>query len=312
MNTKNDNSLHKEAILTKEFGKHLSSKYQYKELFEDKNTAGSDPFDSIGLIKNKIILIEYKNTISPGQVFYIGSKGSSIEKKIATVLKLIYSRQDSKTYNAIKEHITNTTVPLVWIVANGISKTTIQKLDNLLKERCIEWQFNYKVSMWKKEKEEILLSSSVEFDKTMSHEEIHIPVLPNTSKKRSEKLNKKKLNDIIEKIELSRVFEELISVFRELQLKPTYNIGNVNYSPNNGGYSLFGIWPKKSSKTNGLLLTISVEKINEHFGTKFESVNDLGLVRNNTKVGNLGYNSYLNSKTVVQEIKKRIAKASNI
>ena len=93
---------YKEETLIKHFMPWFTKTRNYIEKFEDTDTSGSDPVDSAGFIDNKIILIEFKHSISPKEVRYIGSAGSSIEKKIRTVLNNLYHDQDDRVTRSLK------------------------------------------------------------------------------------------------------------------------------------------------------------------------------------------------------------------
>ena len=301
-----DNSNHKEIKLTQEFGTYLKETKQYEELFEDENTAGSDPFDSLGLIGNKLILIEYKHKISPSQIFYEGSRGSSIEKKIGQVLHLIYNKENSNTYNSIKEHITNKTIPEIMIVLNHISKHSANKLEKLLVKRSTEWQFNYKVILWKDKEENIIIENknNLTFDKL--HTEIELPTFLNTAPKRAPKLTYDRICEQFREEQIEHLYSYLKVKLEKLNLEPTYNINNVNFKLKTGGNALVGIWPYKSNMKNGILITYDIQGLNNGFNRAFKTSDDLGLIRNTQKIGFLGFNSFLNSKEKIKLFTDRL------
>lgn len=302
-----DNIRHKEAIITTEFIDWFKKNENYIELYEDKETTGSDPFDSAGVIDDELILIEFKNQISKSMVCYENSKGSSIEKKIGQVLKLLYTKKDSNIFNSISEYYTDNKTPTLIIVAEKITKSAIELLKEMLERRSKDWQFHYKLIQWTNEKPIYLLDKNIPFQQSRKNSTIEIPNFPSTAIKRNAKLNDKTVEQKLKDIGKFNEFDLFKSYVLKAGFELKYNIKSVNFTFE--GKSLFGIWPFESDENNGLRMSFELEKINKFLNKKIESLEQLGVKRSKQKIGFLGFNGYIKDYNAMEKLIERIKNA---
>jgi len=303
---KNDNSIHKESRIAVSFTSWLKKEENYKELFDDFDTSGGDPFDSAGTIDNKLILIEFKYQISKSTVLYKNSSGSSIEKKIGQVLNIIYNQKKSKIFNAIKEVYNELTVPTVFIVAEKISKNASEILIKMLHNRSKEWRFNYAVCTWHKNKVNYLIDvRNNDYNKDKINSLINIPDFPSTSPKRNDSLNDEIISKRLLAIEKLKEYNLFLEYSKSIDAHLDYKIQCVNFKIN--GKTFFGIWPFKSDLQKGLRMTFEIEKINKTLNERIQSFKDLGISRSKNKLGYLGHNGYVKN---IPEMRSLIAKLS--
>lgn len=305
----NDNDTNKEAILTGRFIKWYSDKFNFIETFDDSDTSGSDPFDSAGFIDNKLVFIEFKHRVSLSQISYKNSLGSSIEKKIGQLLKLLYNEIDSKIFNSIKSKYNDKITPHLIIACDKISERATLRLNELLFIKSHEWFFTYEVLVWKNDKAISLTSNFDITNKIKSNREIHIPDFPSTAKPRKNRLNSEIAENRFIELGQEELFQILTNELEALGGKRIYNKNNLNFKfPNLSNKTIFGIWPFKSNSENGILLTFWFDGIIKEFNQNLKLIEDLGLIRNDFKVGHLGYNAYIKDKktlkTLLQKIKK--------
>lgn len=301
-----DNRTQKELVLTQEFTKWYKGK-GYFEFYDDLETSGADPFDSTGILGDDLIFIEFKYRISPRMVFYANATGSSIEKKIATLLKLVYNKENSQMYTSVKEHYTDFTRPKLIIVANAISKIALNELDILFKHLSYIWRFSYEVIIWNSDKEaNVVLSGNIDNTNNTDNRKINIPDYPSTAKTRPPKLTLEGARNKMKKKGLIDEFEMLTKYFADKGGKIVFTQNNLNFKFTQS--TIGGIWPEESSKSKGIMFTIFLDGLNNELKTKFKAISEMGLVRNNTKIGTMGYNVFIKNK---KEIKQLIEKIEN-
>lgn len=302
-----DNIRHKEAIITTEFTDWFKKNRNYIELYEDKETTGSDPFDSVGVIDDELILIEFKNQISKSMVYYENSKGSSIEKKIGQVLKLIYTQKDSNIFNSISEYYTDNKIPTLIIVAEKISERAIEFLTEMLESRSKDWQFHYKLIQWTNKKPIYLIDKNIPFQHSKKNSTIEIQNFPSTAKKRNSKLNDKTVEQKLKNIGKFNEFDLFKSYILKSGFELKYNIKSVNFTYK--GKSLFGIWPFESDEVNGLRMSFELDKINKLLNKKIESLEQLGVIRSKQKIGFLGSNGFIKDYNEMEKLIEKIKNA---
>ena len=304
-----DNIRHKEAIITTEFIEWFKKNKDYVELYEDKETTGSDPFDSAGIIDNDIYFIEFKNQISKSIVNYENSRGSSIEKKIGQVLQLIYTQENSNIFNSISQYYDENKIPTLIIVAEKISKRALDLLTEMLIRRSKDWQFHYKLIKWSNKKPTYLLEKNIFFQDLKKNSTIEIPYFPNTATKRNGKLNNKTLEQKLKKIEKLNEFNLLKNYLLGNNFELKYNIKSVNFTFE--GKSIFGVWPFESDVINGLRMSFELEKINKLLNLKINSLEELGITRSKQKLGFLGFNGFVSDKYEMEKLLKKLKTLAN-
>ncbi|MFY8021348.1 MAG: hypothetical protein ACOVP1_09130 [Bacteroidia bacterium] len=303
----NDNHSHKEHLLTVDFLNWFKKHTGYLELFEDSKTIGGDPFDSAGYIKNELILIEFKDKISSSIVSYENSKGSSIEKKIGQVLKQIYHKEHGRIYQAIQTHYTENQIPTIYIVVNSISRNALVSLIKLIEKRQLDWSFNAKIIQWKNGTGLTIYENSDVQCKHMKDDKIEFPLFKNTSPTRKKKLTDTIIIEQLSKIEKLSTYEIFINYCREKGLEIKKNTRSINIKKNR---SLFAIWPYDSDSVSGLRISFNMEQINLHINPNLSSFDDLGLYRNKSKIGYLGYNALIKDETAMKQFIKKLEKTS--
>lgn len=300
-----DNIQHKESKIAGDFTKWFKKEKNYTELYEDTDTSGGDPFDSVGMIENELYLIEFKSQISKSMVFYKNSKGSSIEKKIGQVLQQVYKRQNTNIYNSVSEHYTNSTVPNLIIVAEKISENAHQLLSNMLEKRSNEWQFNYSVIKWEKGNANYLLNKRhSSFLSLSSNASIEIPNFPSTSPKRNPNLNYEKVREKLSTIGKLEEYNLFIDYTTSIKANLVYNINCINIKL--AEKAVIGIWPFESDAKNGLRMAFEIDKVCELINKKITSFEDLGIPRSKQKLGYLGYNGYVRDITAMENLIERM------
>lgn len=299
-----DNISHKEAILTREFTEWFKKNRNYSELYEDVRTSG-DPFDSAGFIGDELVLIEFKNAISKSMVYYEGSTGSSIERKIGQVLNEIYRQKGTNIFNAIKNKYNEFTIPTLIIVVNRISESALEMLREMMGTRCNEWRFNYNIIIWDREKPKREVKGKCNMDNSVKNTEIVIPNFPNTAPKRTNYLNPEKVSKILTDKNLNEIWIDFKHFAENIGFKITYQAQNVGFINTQTNHMAIGVWPRKSSREKGLRMSFSIEQLNQ-INPKIKSFADLGIERSKSKLGFLGYNGYIANIKELQQLKRKI------
>jgi len=292
---------HGQENLGKKFLVWFNKKYSYQEKLIDLETRYADPVDSAGYIDQNVILIEFKHTLSAGQIDYQGSKGSSIEKKIRTALYQLYNNIPSRLSRAISI-CKDSKPPLFILAANSISSNAIEKLRNMLSKRAMEWNFNYQVILHNSDIPKIILEN---YECKAFQNDLHnifFEDMPSTAPKRRKKITIPKLMDSINIVGMREVLELFMKKADSHGGKLKPNIKNVNYSfpyKNSGrSDSVLGIWPSESSQNLGLCITLSPKELDHCFGFGADkSVSMLGKIGPNP--GYLGACIYVKSKDEV-------------
>lgn len=297
-----DNDSHNEIKLTLDFLNWFKNSTGYIELFEDSDTSGRDPIDSAGYIGNELILIEFKDKICSGMINYVSSKGSSIEKKIGQVLKQIYGKENSKIYNSIKTFYNENNVPNIYIVANSISKKALKLLTELVEKRQFEWYFNAKIILWENDIGITIYENTNVKIKNISDVNIKIIDFINTAPKRKAKLNEEQIIARLKSLNKFDEYQLFINSCHERNLSINMNIKSINIKKTK---TLFAIWPFDSDSINGLRISFNIEQINKELNSNIIDFSQLQVERNYSKIGYLGYNSYIKN---IDEMTKLIFK----
>ena len=119
----------------------LKIEHLYSEVLSDPNGGAGAICDSIGMIDDVPVLIEFKCSINPSMIEYNPERGSSIERKIRNSLEMLHA-------GIFLTNWKKDSIPRIWLVAENISKTSVEKLDQLLAKRSREWGFLYEFGSW--------------------------------------------------------------------------------------------------------------------------------------------------------------------
>lgn len=305
---KNDNQAHNESRISREFLKWYEEKVGYQELFEDRDTTGSDPFDSAGLIGKQDIFIEFKDRISPKQVYHKGSRGSSIEYKIVNLLRQVYIEKRGRIYDTVAPHMSLNNIPTLVVVAQKISPESKRLLIELLSNRSEEWSFSYKVFLWTGHDAIAIAQSDLSSTRDRYFPN-NLPELESTAPKRRERLNLEKVRYEMKRKDLLHLFDLLHLKIKNLGGTLQFNITNVNINfPKFNSHAMMGIWPYKSAPDDGICITYDFDSLNKSFRLGLDNVDQFPLSRNSgLKVGFLGNNAFIKSN---QEIEKLFSQLS--
>ena len=248
---------YKEETLIQQFMPWFIKTRQYIETFEDTDTSGSDPVDSAGFIDNKIVLIEFKHSVSPKEVRYSGSVGGSIEKKIRTVLNNLYHGQNDRITRSLKGiHLEHE--PLFILAVNRLSDNVRELLKQMLMELRPQWRFGYEIIKWNDDHGETLECSSPQPVSEDHLRAIQFPPMPSTAPKRLGQVSIEDCCAIMESKGLGLLMDTMLEKVQEFGGRKKGRAKNsVNFSlPPEITTAALGFWPNDSDAENGMLLLI--------------------------------------------------------
>lgn len=250
----------KEEEIANKFTEWFQSEFSYEQKLDDIETRYADPVDSAGFIEKDVVLIEFKDILSAGSIYYEGSKGSSIEKKLRTVLYNLYNNVNDRVTLALSGWDRSRT-PLFILAANSISKEAQKKLKNMLDDRSVDWKFDYIVYLWGDDYPSIIFEKRNVTTDMAGINDIEFPDMPSTAPKRSEKISIDDLMAIANKNSISEILDNFLDKLNSYKPVIKLNIKNVNFafpSRNNGSRdSVLGLWPEYFSMDNGILVSYS-------------------------------------------------------
>ena len=295
---------YKEEELTRMFMPWFSNARNYEEKFEDTDTSGSDPVDSAGFIKNQTVLIEFKDSLSPKEVRYEGSKGSSIEKKIRTVLNNLYQNNNDNVTKELNGW-NRGQEPHFILVANRLSDNVLSLSKSMLEESSGKWHFGYEIIVWNGSSGETLLYSPPKSVPENLLESIRFPDMPSTALPRSKAMSVNKCIEIMEKKNLKELVDFMVEIVNEYGGKKNGSSnGNINFSfPPKIDRAVIGIWPMESNEENGILVTYWLEGLKRRFGLEDYDDNHLPGVKGPRK-GHLGASRYFKTIGEISEFWK--------
>lgn len=310
--TKSDNKSHQESEMTVDFVNWYKINYGYVELFDDVDTTGGDPFDSAGLLGDKLVFIEFKVSINPGQVTYAGSRGSTIEFKISNLLRDVYINQTGKIYESVKNELQNHAVPVLILVVKSISKSAIRALKEMLERTSSNWKFNYQVIIWSDSKGSVCLEnmSMIESDSMIVRK---IEKHKSTAPKRGAKLTLDEVSAHMELEGLSAKFEKLCEVLKTNGAKFVFNQQNMNIKfPSYSNRAMMGIWPRYSTKERGISLSYDFSALNLYCNEGLDDVDSFIFKRNQSrKIGFLGNNTFIKSDETIRQLSEVLSSSKS-
>ena len=125
----------------------LSEHRGYSELLSDEEAAG-DRVDSVGLMDDRIHLVEVKPVMHAGVAHHAGDRPGSIESKIAGVLRAIHAKEQDRVSRAVLGNWNPVHPPVVAMLATRYSANGLQGLEEVLQARSKEWLFDYRIWRW--------------------------------------------------------------------------------------------------------------------------------------------------------------------
>jgi hypothetical protein len=286
-----------EETLIRQFAPWFARTRGYIEKFEDTDTSGSDPVDSAGFIDNQTVLIEFKDSISPKEVRYRGSTGSSIEKKIRTVLHNLYQGENDRVTQSLKGWDQNHE-PLFILVVNRMSDTVVTLLNELLSQHGPEWRFGYEVIRWDGDHGETLISCPPKPAPSGVLQEIEFPQMPSTALPRKPPMPIDTLFTTLESAGLGSHIKAMLEKLKEFGgAKSGGGASHVNFSFPKISGSAIGIWPDHSNTEKGLCVAYWPEGLERKFGSTISQQTLPGI--EGPRMGHLGGIRFLKTESVV-------------
>jgi hypothetical protein len=262
----------------------------YLEELSDPNGGAGALCDSVGMIGDRPVLIEFKRAVTPSIVAYSSKKSSSLERKVRNTLEDLHNEKFLKHWN-------KATIPFVWIVAERISQDASDRLNTVLSERTEEWYFEYEFGVW----------SGVSYsqlgkgpDTPISPEQLRnvtFPSMPWPGENRSPKRNFDEFQNIARQQGAREIFDYLIDRVHQQGFSIEYNRSSMNIkAPGTNTKkkrNVIGIWPGDSNQ-KGLCVSADRKRLTECFpDSKVETCSSPGA--NAPAGGYLGPRVYLAS-----------------
>lgn len=300
----NETRVEPETKLAKAFLPWFKDMTGYDERIDDIDTSSSDPIDSAGYQGSDTLLIELKVKVGAGLIYYEGSTGSSIEKKICTALRHLYQEPNSRLGKALRDWYSGRE-PIFMLVANTYTGSAMPKLEELLSRRSLDWRFGYELLHWTgttAESQIKKLPSDVSIGELRS---IKFPNMPNTAKPRAKGMSDA---DVQEKA-IEKGLEPVLAAFhRNLEENGAVRNAqkhNIAYSFPNRNHgnkkAVLTIWPGHFDRSKGILIACHEERLIDCFDIADEIDLDRDLPgQPGPKVGHLGESRYLATVTNVE------------
>jgi hypothetical protein len=114
---------------------------------EEYDALGS-PIDSVGLMNDRLLMIEVKQKINGGHVNHAPGRSGSIEGKIARTVKGLHEGRSDAIWPAIRTAWQSGRPPVFVILAGTYSESGLRLLSDLCKGRSSEWLFDYRIWRW--------------------------------------------------------------------------------------------------------------------------------------------------------------------
>lgn len=230
--------------------------HNYHECKYDRNGGDGPRMDSIGLIDNHLVLIEFKASVPVGIV-----KGPGIERKILETLRLIYQGELVENWNC-------SIPPMVYIVARDIAENSRRALSEMLEKRHQELYFSYDFGIFD--------GDYVSYGKKNYNQEmpidlssIEIEGIPGKKDNRKAKRTMEEFKEIAKENGVEELMEIFLEYAAKHQAVVNRNISNFNYSfPSKAtgkNVIVLGVWPMESDTKNGLCISYHLERLNECF-----------------------------------------------
>lgn len=243
-----------------EFVRWLGNSRGYTEHFRDPNGGTGAICDSVGTIDEHLLLIEFKITVDPSQVFYSPQRSSSIERKVCNTLKRLY--EGGLVPNWPKE-----TRPHVWIVAEVIEEKAQGELHRLLSTRSLEWRFTYEFGTWDGDAYIALEKGPLTRSDALG-EEVAFPDLPWPGEHRLPRRALDELQAIAYAQGVAPLFEQFMEQAKQLGLRTKCNRNNLNLQAKHPTTSrhvnVISVWPGDSGG-KGLCVAANEERLSSCF-----------------------------------------------
>jgi hypothetical protein len=240
----------------------LSKEKDYKEHVSDPNGGSGALMDSIGMVADQAVLIEFKYKLTLSGIRYSPEKTTSIERKICKTIERLYSNRLLPSWRP-------DSVPLIYVVAAEIGADARSLLRSLLEERSTDWCFAYNFGEWGSLGYRSFGEGPSDLPSSAAISDVRFQEMPAAKQNRQAP----RTIDQLSAIAKTNLVGHLFDLFMELAAKSdsTYqcNLKNVLFEARSGstGKSLnsIGLWPIKSSSQNGLLVTYTPKRLAECF-----------------------------------------------
>lgn len=263
-----------EETFTETVAPWLREKRHYVERFEDKDTSLAAPVDSAGFIGTQLVLIEFKCSLRREDIYYEGSRGSSIEKKIATALKGLYRRLDNRLGRALRSW-DRSCDPLFILIAKRLNDRASTLLCEMLASRSPIWHFGFEVIVWDREPRTIDASAPQPFG--MDYGTVEFPEMPSTAPRRKPSVSPNAFIAKIHEKGLGDLMDELLGIVKRSGGEPTNSKAQKSltfcFPPFNK--AVIGVWMPDSVLATGLIVNYKRERLQKLFGAPDEAYESL-------------------------------------
>jgi hypothetical protein len=227
----------------------------YEEYFRDPNGGAGAKMDSMGLLKDRPLLIEFKKRVDARGVRYSKSNPSSIERKVCNSLITLFG------VPSVIPAWSRRTVPEVWVVAERFSKEATNALSAMLEKRSYEWYFKYKFGEWNGTSFASLGFGPARRVSVTQWGKVKFPLMPWPGQKRRPTRGLDEHRAIAVEMGVEVLFDEMLRHARRLSLPVSCHRGSINL----GSPSAVGVWAVDSG-AKGLCVATHLERAAQIFG----------------------------------------------
>lgn len=242
----------KEEEIQEGFVKWLQERDGYVQARSDPNGGDGAICDSIGRIKEKPLLIEFKISITPSIIEYNTKTSTSIERKIRNSLWRLHNE---------KEFLAGwkkDSIPKIWVVAERINEQSIQILARLLSKRAQEWVFGYEFGVWNGSNYSCLGKGPPVDLPTTLLAEVRFHDMPWSGENRKPRNNLTAFKIKAKENGVGELLDYFLDYANRFGFTFKYNRESINLShkASNSANRLnaIGIWPSDSSGKDGLCI----------------------------------------------------------
>jgi hypothetical protein len=286
-----------EDEIQKTFVEWLETKHRYNEVTSDPNGGAGAICDSIGWIAETPILIEFKCNVVPSIVAYTPQRSSSIERKVKVTLEKLHQGDLLNEWN-------KTTVPLIWIVSEKISKQAVIELEKLFDARSSDWSFNYEVGTWSGKSYQVMCKGPekpIHLDSTVN---VKFEEMPWPKENRKPKRNLDDFRMIAEKNGSSALFDKIIALAQHDGLLMEFNRSSINLKAktieNQKYVNVIGIWPLENLEKKSLCVSADSKRLSKAFPSS-GALEQMMPGQATKPLGYLGKTAYLSNELDVLE-----------
>jgi hypothetical protein len=205
-----------------------------------------------------VYLIEFKDTVSGGSIFYEGSRGSSIEKKMCTVLRNLYQDANDRVTRAVSSW-DRRREPVFMLVANHYTERARAELGQLLKARARQWQFAYQIVEWTGQKAVSIMNTEPSVGDESARRLISFPEMPSTAPPRPKPISIETCKQYARREGLEAVFDAFLGRLRQFDARRTARQTNIGFAfpdrTQGSRRTLIALWPSHFERGKGILIS---------------------------------------------------------